>query len=205
MSGFSVTQADIRNPFGVAFTGLLISIMLFGLTIVQTLIYFWKYWNRDSKWLKFFVAFVTFMDALRTIMCAYVVYWYLILNFGNIESLEDSMWALDSQIIMSIIVGASVELFYARRVYIVSQDIICPILIVVLVAISSFLGIFFTVKEAAIRQFSGFHSHSLTWILCAGMTAGVLADLLVAVVMCWSLYRQRTGFARQTYPFDVVP
>ena len=39
--------------------------------------------------------------------------------------------------------------------------------------------------------------------MCVGMTAGALADLLIAAAMCWSLYHKRTGFARQAYPVDI--
>jgi len=45
-----------------------------------------------------------------------------------------------------------------------------------------------------LKRFSSFHS--LTWIICVGMTAGALADLLIAATMSWSLYHKRTGFAR---------
>ena len=38
--------------------------------------------------------------------------------------------------------------------------------------------------------------------MCVGMTAGALADLLIAAAMCWSLYHRRTGFARQAHPAD---
>jgi len=36
----------------------------------------------------------------------------------------------------------------------------------------------------------------MTWIMSVGMPAGALADVLIAAMMCWSLYRRRTGFAR---------
>ena len=35
------------------------------------------------------------------------------------------------------------------------------------------------------------------------MTSGALADLVIAAAMCWSLYRKRTGFARQAHPADI--
>ncbi|KAI9442595.1 hypothetical protein H4582DRAFT_2073160 [Lactarius indigo] len=202
MTSFSVAQADIRNSFGAAFIGLLVSTTLFGLTIVQTWIYFWNYW-KDSKLLKVFVVFVTTMDGFHAILCAYVIYWYLILNSDNVEKLSSSMWVLNFQIVISIIVGASVELYYARRVYVMSQSIVCPIVIGALVIIASFFGIFFTIKEAVLKQFDNFHS--LTWISCAGMAAGALADLLVVVAMCRSLYRRKTGFTRRVHPFDFMP
>ncbi|KAI9443467.1 hypothetical protein H4582DRAFT_1924958 [Lactarius indigo] len=185
---------DIRNSFGAAFVGLLVSTALLGLTIAQTWIYFWNYRNRDSRFLKFLVAFVTFLDALHTIICAYAIYWYLVLNFGNVENLAYSMWALNLQIILSIVVGACVQIYYARRVYIVSKSVICPILIVALVATASLFGIVFTAKQAILKQFSSFHS--LTWMTYVGLSAVTVGDTLVAVSMCWSLYRRRTGFAK---------
>jgi len=164
------------------------------MTVVQTWIYFWHCWNKDTKALKFLIAFVTVMDAISTTLCAYSVYWYLVLNFGNVENLGYIVWSMSIQVSTSILVDASVQIYYARRVYIVSKSIICPIIIVALVTFSSILGFFFTSKEIAFKDFSKLHS--LTWTTCAGMVACALADLLIAASMCWSLYRWRTGFAR---------
>jgi len=133
------------------------------------------------------------MDALNTFLAAYVMYWYLILNYDNVENLGVSIWALNLQIVLSIVISASVEFYYARRVYKVSQSIICPVLIVALVTISSSCGLFFTAKTT-LKQFSNFRS--FVWVSVLGMIVGVLVELLIATAMCWSLYRKRTGFAR---------
>jgi len=84
--------------------------------------------------------------------------------------------------------------FYARRVYILSQSIICPVLIVGFSSIGTAVGLLFIIKKIVVKKFTGFHS--LAWLPVAGSCAGVLADLLVAGAMCWSLYHKRTGFAR---------
>ncbi|KAH9040046.1 hypothetical protein EDB85DRAFT_2176015 [Lactarius pseudohatsudake] len=202
MSASSV--ADIQNTFGAAFIGLLISTTLFGLTIVQTWIYFWRYWKRDPKALKFFVAFITVMDTLHTILCAYAVYWYLVLNFGNVESLGYSMWALNIQVVISIFISAPILHKTSLQI---SQSIFLPILIAALVVVGSFayftfavssLNYFlkrrmlvFTAKEFILKRFARFHT--LIWIPCVGLTAGALADLLIAAAMCWALYRRKTG------------
>ncbi|KAH8994327.1 hypothetical protein EDB86DRAFT_1264481 [Lactarius hatsudake] len=186
--------ADLRNSFGAAFVGLLVSTILFGLTIGQTWVYFWSYWNRDSKPLKLFVAFVTFADAIHTIICAYAIYWYLVLNFGNVEILRDSMWAMDLQVILSVVVGGSVQFYYARRVYIVSGSIISPILIAVVVVVGSGAGLYLTAKEFAFKRFSS--AHSSVWPTYVAVGSIALGDGLVAGSMCWSLYRRRTGFAK---------
>ncbi|KAH9176665.1 hypothetical protein EDB89DRAFT_2226718 [Lactarius sanguifluus] len=190
---------DIRNTFGAAFVGLLVSTTLFGLTIVQTWIYFWHYWKKDPKSLKFFIAFITVMDTLHTILCAYAVYWYLVLNFGNFESLGSSMWAMDIQVVISIFVGASVQLYYTRQVYMgefyfllsftahpshfpVSQSIFIPILIVALVVLGSSFGFLFTAKEFILKQFARFHS--LTWIPKTGYAR---TDSIIMTLMAYSI------------------
>ncbi|KAH9038852.1 hypothetical protein EDB84DRAFT_1082591 [Lactarius hengduanensis] len=162
----------------------------------QTWIYFWHYWKRDPMALKFFVAFIIVMDALDTILSAYAIYWYLVLNFGNVENLDYVMWAMNMEFAIGpeAIVCAFVQIFYARQVFIVSRSIICPIFIVVSITISFSFGLLFVVKELALRRFSWFHSS--LWVMCVGVAAVAMTDLLIAAAMCWSLYRKRTGFAR---------
>ncbi|KAH9054884.1 hypothetical protein EDB87DRAFT_1406655 [Lactarius vividus] len=177
-----------------AFIGLLISTTLYGLTIVQTWVYFWNYRKRDPKALKLFIVFITIMDTIDTILSAYTIYWYLILNFGDVNSLDHILWAFSVQVAVGAVVGASLQIFYARRVYLVSQSIICPILIVILVAISLSFGMLLAVKDFAIKRFSRFNT--VLWGPCAGIGAVAVTELLIAASMCWSLYRKRTGFAK---------
>jgi len=185
---------DIRNSFGAAFIGLLVSNSLFGLTVIQTWIYFWNYRKRDPMALKLLVAFVAIMDATHTILCCYAIYWYLVLNFGNVENLGFSMWAMNFQVIISITVGASVQLYYAKLVYTATQSIIFPIVIIALIVVGSSLGFLSTAQEIVSKRFSSLHS--VTWVTGVGMASGTLANMLIAAVMCWSLYRKRAGFAR---------
>ncbi|KAI9443944.1 hypothetical protein H4582DRAFT_2053704 [Lactarius indigo] len=230
------SKADIRNSFGAAFIGLLVSTTLFGLTIVQTWIYFWNYW-KDSKLLKVFVVFVTTMDGFHAILCAYVIYWYLILNSNNVEKLSSSMWVLNicnseqsylqathttSNAAADVVSdrykyhcrrfrGAVCRLcaifillfvltqhsYYARRVYVMSQSIVCLIVIGALVIIASFFGIFFTVKEAVLKQFDNFHSltyqfrfidgfvvspSSLTWLAIFWVMSRCYVNTLLALL-----------------------
>ncbi|KAH9179867.1 hypothetical protein EDB89DRAFT_2062888 [Lactarius sanguifluus] len=178
--------ADIRNSIGAAFIGLVVSTTLFGLTLGQTWIYFWHYRKRDPMTLKFFVAFIMCVVLLMfllvqvamfsseswmpfdTILSAYAIYWYLVLNFGNVENLDYVMWAMN----MEFAIGP--------------EAIVCAF-----------------VQMLALRRFSLFHS--LIWVMCAGVAAVAMTDLLIAAAMCWSLYRKRTGFARQVVLLIFMP
>ncbi|KAN0127613.1 hypothetical protein V8E53_014591 [Lactarius tabidus] len=192
MPGHSLV--DIQNTYGCTFIGLIVSILFFGVTVCQTWIYFWQYSKRDPKLLRFFVLVIFSLDAVHTILCTYSVYWYLILNFGNVENLEYSMWAMDIQIDFNALVELLVQLFYARRVYVVSNSIIIPAIIVLLGANTFALGCVFSVRATALKAWSRYHS--LIAITCIGLGSGIVADSLIAFSMCWFLYHKRTGFAR---------
>ncbi|KAH9045955.1 hypothetical protein EDB84DRAFT_760120 [Lactarius hengduanensis] len=106
--------ADIRNSLGMAFIGLLISTTLYGLTILQTWIYFWNYRKRDPKALKLFIIFIVVLDTIGIILCSYMVYWYLVLNFGDVESLDHISWALSVQIAIGAVTGSALQMFVVR-------------------------------------------------------------------------------------------
>jgi len=185
---------DIRSTYGYIFIGLIISLLFFGITVCQTWIYFWRYGKRDPKLLKLLVWVIFLLDALHTSLCIYSVYWYLVLNFGNVENLEYNMWAMNVQVDINSLVDYLVQLYYARRVYLVSNSAIIPVIIVLLGANCFALGIVFTVRATALKTFSRYSS--LIGITCIGLGSGVVADVLIAASMCWSLYHKRTGFAK---------
>ncbi|KAN0127838.1 hypothetical protein V8E53_014343 [Lactarius tabidus] len=183
---------DIQNTYGCTFIGLVISILLFGITVCQTWIYFWQYSQRDPKPLRFFVLVLLLLDTFHTILCIYSVYWYLILNFGNVENLEYNVWTMN--VTINSFVDYLVQLFYARRLYIVSKSIIIPTIIVLLGTNCLAFGFVFTARSSALRVFSRYNS--LIGITCIGLGSSVVADILIAFSMCWYLYHKRTGFAR---------
>ncbi|KAN0130140.1 hypothetical protein V8E53_012085 [Lactarius tabidus] len=176
--------ADIQSTYGCSFIGLVISILFFGITVCQT-----RYMKRDPKSLQLFVIVVLLLDTFHTILCTYALYWYLILNFGNLEILQIDIIAS---------VEFLVQLYYARRVYIVSKSIIIPSIICSRPErMSLFFGItqkFKLVLRAVLKMWSRYSA--LTPIICIGLGTGVLADGLIAFSMCWFLYHKRTGFPR---------
>ncbi|KAH9059446.1 hypothetical protein EDB83DRAFT_2607225 [Lactarius deliciosus] len=188
---------DIRNTYGCPFLGMVISTVLFGITILQTWTYYWQYGNRDPKSLKLFIAVIFMADILHTVLCVYSVYWYLVLNFGNVEILDYNMWAMNFQVDVSALVDYMVRLFYARRVYIVSRSIFIPVVIVVFSTICTILAPVFTIKAATLKYWSRYTS--LIPVTCIALGSEVVADILIALTICWALYRKKTGFAKQVF------
>ncbi|KAH9006282.1 hypothetical protein EDB86DRAFT_706501 [Lactarius hatsudake] len=179
MSGHAV--ADIRNTYGCTFLGLIISVMLFGTTALQTWIYYRQYGNRDQKALKLFIAVIFLLDALHASLCIYTVYWYLVLNFGNVEILDQSMWAMGIQVDVNLLCPTSLHCGREYR----HPDHHCDIR-------NCLLRL--RTRVTTLRFWSRYRS--LISVTCIGLGSAVVADILIAVSMCWFLYHKRTGFAR---------
>ncbi|KAH9955269.1 hypothetical protein BC827DRAFT_1271889 [Russula dissimulans] len=182
---------DIKGTQGATFIGLLFSFTLLGMTAIQG-----NGRKTDPMGLKVFVAIImnngsiSTLDALHTILCAYSIYWYLILNFGNVEALEFDMWAVNVQDEINSIIGYSVQLYYARRVYILSRNIFLSVLISVL----GLLYFAITIKSFSLKVYSRFNT--MNWMATVGLGGGALADILIAGSMCWYLYHKRTAYAK---------
>jgi len=153
-----------------------------------------QYRCRDSIGLKGLVALLFILDTLHTVLSTYSVYWYLILNFGNVANLDMNMWAMNTQADVNGLIGYLVQLFYARRLYTMSKNIVIPVIITILGGIYFVLGFVFTAKAFELKQFSRYSS--LNWVICTGMGSTALADIMITVAMCCYLHRNRIVFPR---------
>ncbi|GJJ13350.1 hypothetical protein Clacol_007602 [Clathrus columnatus] len=70
------------NTLGALLIGLIVSTALFGLTTLQTYLYFINY-IKDRLSLKFLVASLWILDFIHTILVTHASYHYLIVNFMN--------------------------------------------------------------------------------------------------------------------------
>ncbi|KAN0135300.1 hypothetical protein V8E53_006865 [Lactarius tabidus] len=125
---------------------------------------------------------------------------YLILNFGNVEALAANKWFIDFQANISGIYSGAVQLYYARKIYLrrvsfLTQNIIPLTIIVIMCVAGNALGFYVTARMSTPAQVSN-RFHSVTLLAGIGMGEGVVVDALIAGMMCWALYRKKTGIAR---------
>jgi len=144
--------------------------------------------------LKGLIAFLFILDTLHTILCTYSLYWYLILNFGNVANLDVNMWAMNIQVIINSLIRMLVQIFYARRVYILSKNIVIPVIIAILSGLTFALGSVFTAKAFSLKLYSRYGS--MIWVTSAGMSSSVMVEIIISLSMCWHLYHNKTGFSQ---------
>ncbi|KAI6154504.1 hypothetical protein EDD17DRAFT_1630294, partial [Pisolithus thermaeus] len=86
---------DVPVSFASPFVGGFVSAMLYGVTILQTYIYYLNDYE-DSLAIKLLVAAIWILDTLHILFMCHALYFYMITNYGVLTSLEYIVWsALD--------------------------------------------------------------------------------------------------------------
>ncbi|KAN0128876.1 hypothetical protein V8E53_013249 [Lactarius tabidus] len=213
---------NLSSSFGAPFIGLIVCVGLYGLTLGQSWMYFWHYRNKDSKALKSFITCITILDTIHTAMIVYSMYWYLVLNFGNVEALAANKWFFTVQSNFGSSYTVPIQWYYVRQIYIVSQNIIPPIIILSMSLVGtgkcSYFPLAVTSKMSSLVSSEALGLYLMARQLAGGKVANasvsrfgdavverieifasadaIVVNILIAGFMCWALYRKKTGFGR---------
>ncbi|KZT21261.1 hypothetical protein NEOLEDRAFT_766707 [Neolentinus lepideus HHB14362 ss-1] len=188
-------MAIVQDVGGTFLVSLFIAAILYGVSILQTFIYYQNY-PSDRLTLKTLVAVICFIETAHTAFCVDFIYNYLITNFGNESHLSEIYWSVGVTVIFGILMSGVAHSFYIRRVWIMSQHNIPLTLLLVILALGRFVfGITAATLLYTVPNWNEFHSQRLPLsTLAVGLSSGAAADIVVATSLIVSLKRQRTGF-----------
>ncbi|KAK0190295.1 hypothetical protein F5146DRAFT_1137130 [Armillaria mellea] len=185
----SKSTTSLGNSLGALYVGATIAAILFGITNVQTLIYYKRYSN-DLCIYRYSVALLWVLDALHVALSTHALYCYLIDWYGNIAAeLENDEWSFKLQLAVLIVVY--VEGLYAIRLCKVGRHFHKTLPWFVSLAVASSLGagtfmvygIYLTANFASIT-----HTGYPVYIFFSTI---VVADLLIAFMMWYYLYKSK--------------
>ncbi|EJF55763.1 hypothetical protein DICSQDRAFT_141794 [Dichomitus squalens LYAD-421 SS1] len=195
MGSLSAAAEFADKFFGGLLVEVLIACVLYGVTTLQTFIYFQKYPN-DSPYVKLFVAAVWILETVHTAFCIHVVYGYLILNFADVENFGKIYWSIGITVMTEVVLSTMVQSFYVRRVWIMSNSrrlLTGGIAFCVVCRIA--FGIGSTVLSYRFREWSAFRAQKSSLVtVSGGLGAAALVDVLVALTLSWYLSRGRSDF-----------
>ncbi|KAJ7751738.1 hypothetical protein DFH07DRAFT_1061796 [Mycena maculata] len=198
--------APLDNTMGSMLLGVILSAVLYGISVLQCLFYFTRY-GRDPVYLKCLVAATVFLDTLHLSFVIHTIYHYLINNYYNNERLQVMVWSVSVEALPTVsqsqklteflnpiiwqgVTAALVQSFYAHRVWKMSdKNVLLTGLILVLVLATA--G-----QPCAIF-------HDLNWLITFGIKLVVLpltisinalstaADIIITSTLCFMLHRSR--------------
>ncbi|KAF7355527.1 hypothetical protein MSAN_01469700 [Mycena sanguinolenta] len=188
------------NPsvtIGALEIGVLVSYVLFGITTVQTYIYFTRFPD-DSLKLKAFVAFVLLCEFAHAICVGHTVYTYTITDYGHPERLLSPVpKSLDVAVFFSGIIAASgivVQCFFSWRIYALSKSLYIPCFTWILVLVRCALSVVAFVSGMRMDALRSYESH-WRWLAIALWTVSAANDVIIAATLVYLFSRRRNDAA----------
>ncbi|EJD50435.1 hypothetical protein AURDEDRAFT_58435 [Auricularia subglabra TFB-10046 SS5] len=88
----------VDSTAGAAFIGHLLSTLIFGFTCLQVYEYYTVNSSRDARFLRYFVATIMVLDMVHLCCVTHTLYWYLVTNFGDYDTLGRIVWSIEVQV-----------------------------------------------------------------------------------------------------------
>ncbi|KAG1879074.1 hypothetical protein F4604DRAFT_1923226 [Suillus subluteus] len=191
-----IPDVQVANTLGALFIGVVISAVLFGVTIVQVFIYFQTHNGTGITFYKLVVICLWILDALHLGLIIYYVYFYLVINYANINALTEVVWSSKLQPVVAVLSIFVEHLLYVHRIWTVSKgrSKVLPITVggVVVVTLGFAIAVIWRTYQE-VHVISDWVKTELVLYLYFGTVA--FADILIASSLCYILATSRTGFS----------
>lgn len=188
-----IPALHLDSTLGAAYIGNIVAAILFGVTNLQTYIYFER--NQDALLLRFLIFLLWVLDGLHLALISHTMYFYTVTNFNNPLQMAHVTWSIMAHIAVTGVSDVIVRSIFAYRVWRVSQEKWWLVVAIQVPSLVTFAGsIIFPSKALKIGTYAGFEE--ISWDLYMSFGAGVMADLVIAISLCTILFRRRTGIRR---------
>ncbi|KII91206.1 hypothetical protein PLICRDRAFT_37904 [Plicaturopsis crispa FD-325 SS-3] len=174
---------------GMPLLGLVSSSALFGVTISMTFTYF-KQFPRDPSIIKFLVGATCLLDSLSFCFITHACWFYLV----DAGSLKVSVWSINAELIVSMLISGISEFFLAYRVWRISGGRYVLTSTIILLALLHFgSGQASAVQYLILKSFPHTDNVQVPSIMRLG--SGALCDTSIALSLCYFLHQKRTGYS----------
>ncbi|KAJ7440251.1 hypothetical protein FB451DRAFT_1300620 [Mycena latifolia] len=189
MSATLELGAPLDNTMGSMLLGVLVSAVLYGISLLQCLFYFTRY-HRDPLYLKALVAVTLFLDSMHLAFVVHTIYHYLITNYYQHDTLEVMVWSVSLEALPTGVTAALVQSFYAYRVWRMSHhNVILTGIILVLVFATSACGTAWVVLALKAGTYERLLSISPLTISINALSTAV--DVIITTTLCFMLRQTR--------------
>ncbi|KAI0086847.1 hypothetical protein BDY19DRAFT_995589 [Irpex rosettiformis] len=180
------------NDISAIFFGCIFASIFYGVTSIQTYIYF----NRsqgDRFFYKFAFGCLWILDTIHTVIVVYLVYSYgIVASVSHLDYQPD--WKSSVLIIISNLSDLGVRLVFMHRIWLLTHR---RFLVLIPIGIMSWLttGLGFSYGiRMSYRDFTALSS--ISWQLYATLASAVVTDLMITATLCVIFHRMRSGFER---------
>ncbi|OCB89298.1 hypothetical protein A7U60_g3497 [Sanghuangporus baumii] len=191
----SSVQAALEQTLGYQLIGAFISLAVYGITLLQTYLYFSKFHKNDSKGLQALVVLLWILDTICSILVAHALYVVLVKGWGDVSVLTKAPVTFVLENGFTVLLTWIVQLFLAHRIWLVStrRDYITPILVIIISAGAFGAGLALTSKifmeDMTVVAIETDRFINVTCIIDQGLAAA--ADVLITLGLCFHLRKSK--------------
>ncbi|KAF5310405.1 hypothetical protein D9758_018889 [Tetrapyrgos nigripes] len=183
---------DVDLNIGSLEVGVLIAACLFGVTCVQTFLYF-HHFKADPWGMTLLVCFVWLLDLGHTIAVSHLIYTLTVTNYGvGILSLIVPPVSIDVTILLSAFIGTIEQAWFIRRLYLFSKNIYLAGLCAIL-TLARFIGSIGLSVAAFHRPTLPEYVAHYGWLVTSIMATAAANDVLLATFLTYCLNRTKSG------------
>jgi hypothetical protein len=181
----------IDNTFGAGYIGVLAASFLYGVSCLQAWYYFTH--QNDGWSTKALVSAVMTFDTIHQALISHALYTYLVTNFGNVASLENIVWSLVVEVLISGLTALLVQSFLTARVWRLSNRNVWLTGLALMLVVGEFVCVVvFTGMSFRLHSLAQVPTLKPLSIMVNALAAA--GDVLIAATMCILLHKSRTGF-----------
>ncbi|KAI0636157.1 hypothetical protein C8Q77DRAFT_625182 [Trametes polyzona] len=198
--GITKSSSNPAVPFiGGLLIEVFIACMLYGITTLQSFIYFQKYPN-DAISLKCLVGAVWALETVHTVFCMQFLYAYLIEGFGDFAYFLQINWGIGVTVITSAGIALCVQGYYVWRVWCVSsKSILWTVAIGIFALARVAFGIGSTILSYVYPEWITFRDTKSSLItISGGLGSAALVDMLVAITLSYYLNKGRSAWHKES-------
>ncbi|RDB29953.1 hypothetical protein Hypma_013819 [Hypsizygus marmoreus] len=188
------TKIDLDDSMGSMLIGVIISAVLFGVSLVQTFYYYLSY-PKDVWYLKALVVSTVVFDTVHLGLISHTVYHYLVSHYFH----PDHLLLLTSSVLLEALftglTGAFVQTFYTARVLRLSKgNYYLSGFIFFLVVANAGCGTAWVILSMQMKTFQDLLGISALTLTINALSTAI--DVMIAVTLCIMLNNARTGFKK---------
>ncbi|KAK0194326.1 hypothetical protein F5146DRAFT_1135089 [Armillaria mellea] len=182
--------ADITGPYIV---GCLLNWGLFGTLSVQLYLYYLAFPN-DRRFIKYLVYGVYVIEFVQTMLVVHDAFATFGYGFGDMDALNRLNFSWLTGPVLSAVASCAGQVFYAYRIYIVSESRIIPIIIICISLTSSVIAMIIGIGYFDVGVISNPNNRQSCIAIGISCGATALCDILIAICMTYYLMRRTTDF-----------
>ncbi|KAG7443395.1 uncharacterized protein BT62DRAFT_329363 [Guyanagaster necrorhizus] len=191
----SIPLTDIPSllgrTLGAVFIADIIASIFYGITILQTVVYY-KQYPEDPWFLRYAIALLWIFDTLHVALSTHALYFYLVKSSGNYLALFGIVWSFPLQILLNMLIIPCVQILYAVRIWKLGSHfhVVLPRFIFLAVAATFGVGVYVTYAAYTLRSFVNIPD--MTVSIYTNFSTISVADFVIAGAMCFYLHKGRS-------------